>query len=133
MILRLLLATTRSHPGFEKRGRASFSSAPGYPRVIQARLARGRWHEIVAGWLIRRAKLFARNLVECTPGVDSCKRRVEDMDIRKIRRFLYQAERLLGAFEGSRHGHHHRRHHHRHGRRRGIGNKVLRQILRRIR
>jgi hypothetical protein len=51
------------------------------------------------------------------------------MDIRKIRKFLYQAERLLGAVEKSRHGHHHRRH----GRRRGIGNKVLRQILRRIR
>ncbi len=53
------------------------------------------------------------------------------MDMRKIRRFLYQAERLLGAVEKSRHGRHH---HYRHGhRRRGIGNEVLRQILRRIR
>jgi hypothetical protein len=56
------------------------------------------------------------------------------MNIGKIRRLLYQAERLLGAVEESRHGHHHHRHHH-HGRRRrrGIGEKVLRQILRRIR
>jgi hypothetical protein len=57
------------------------------------------------------------------------------MNIGKIRRLLYQAERLLGAVEGSRHGHHHHHRHHHHGRRRrrGIGEKVLRQILRRIR
>ncbi|MDQ3965337.1 MAG: hypothetical protein M3246_02605 [Actinomycetota bacterium] len=54
------------------------------------------------------------------------------MNIGKIRRLLYQAERLLGAVEGSRHGHH-RHHHHGRRRRRGIGEKVLRQILRRIR
>jgi hypothetical protein len=56
------------------------------------------------------------------------------MNIGKIRRLLYQAERLLGAVEESRHGrHHHHRHHHGHHRRHGIGEKVLRQILRRIR
>ena len=56
------------------------------------------------------------------------------MNVGKIRKYLHNAERVLGMVEGKRHGHH--RHHGRghHGRRRGgMGSGVLRQILRRIR
>lgn len=58
---------------------------------------------------------------------------LENVNIAKIRRLLYQAERLLGIVEEGRHGHRHRRRY-RHGPRRGgIGNQLLGQILRRIR
>ncbi len=55
------------------------------------------------------------------------------MNVGKIRRYLRNAERVLGLVEGKQHGHH--RHYGRghHGRSRGgVGNEVLRQILRRI-
>jgi hypothetical protein len=57
------------------------------------------------------------------------------VNVGKIRRYLRNAERVLGLIEGKRHGH--RRYHGRgghHGRRRGgMGGEVLRQILHRIR
>jgi len=56
------------------------------------------------------------------------------MNVGRIRRYLRNAEQVLGLVEGKRHGHsrHHGRGHH--GRRRGgMSNEVLRQILRRIR
>jgi hypothetical protein len=56
------------------------------------------------------------------------------MNVSKIRRYLRNAERVLGLVEGKRHGH--RRCHGRghHGRRRGgMGGEVLRQILHRMR
>jgi hypothetical protein len=56
------------------------------------------------------------------------------MNVGKIRRYLHDAERVLGLVEGKRHGHH--RHHgrgHHERRRGGVGNEVLRQIFRRIR
>jgi hypothetical protein len=58
----------------------------------------------------------------------------ERVNVGKIRRYLRNAERVLGLVEGKRHGH--RRYHGRghHGRRRGgMGGEVLRQILHRIR
>ena len=53
------------------------------------------------------------------------------MNVGKIRKYLRNAERVLGLVEGKRHGHH--RHHGRghHGKRRGdMGSGVLRQRLR---
>ena len=56
------------------------------------------------------------------------------MNVGKIRKYLRNAERVLGLVEGTRHGHHRRHGHGHHGRRRGsLGSGVLRQILRRIR
>ncbi len=86
-----------------------------------------------------RAELFARGCVTTSKTGRNLLRlgRAEKgarMNAGKIRRYLRNAERILGLFEGKRHGHH--RHHGRghHGRRSGgVGNEVLRQILRRIR